>query len=88
VRDRPQPVGRRLLGAAALVLGALVVAPWLAGRLTRWPLAPTLAAALALPPALYHWFRHVQGARPRAATTLAVAYAALAAGVLWFWSTT
>jgi hypothetical protein len=87
-RDRSQPMGRRLIGAAALVLAALVLVPWLVGRLTRWPLGPTLAAGIALPPALYHWFRHVQGARPRQAAALSVAYAVLAVVILWFLGTT
>jgi hypothetical protein len=87
-RDHSPPAGRRLIGAAALVLAALVLVPWLVGHLTRWPLGPTLAAAVTLPPALYHWFRHVQGARPRQAAALSVAYAVLAVLILWFWSTT
>ncbi|MFL5574949.1 MAG: hypothetical protein ACJ79S_03125 [Gemmatimonadaceae bacterium] len=87
VRDHPRSAGRRLLGATALVLGALVLAPWLAGHLTRWSLAPAVAALLALFPALYYWFRRAQGAPPRTAAALAVAYAALAAGLLWLWST-
>lgn len=85
-RGRPSATGGRLGGAAALVLLALLVAPWLAGHLSRSPRAPALAAFLTLSPALYYWFRGVQQATARTAVVLSVAYAALAAGVLWLWS--
>ncbi len=73
----------RVAGAAALIVAALLLAPWLAGRASRWPLAPALAALVAVPPALYYWFRSVQRTRQRPAATLAVAYGVLAALVLW-----
>jgi drug/metabolite transporter (DMT)-like permease len=80
--DRRLPA-YRVAGAAVLVVATLLIAPWIAGRLTPWPYAPALAALVALPPALYYWFRAVQRAKPRAAAALAAAYALLAALVLW-----
>jgi len=85
-RERPPIAGGLVFGAAALVLAALVLAPWLANRLSTWPLAPAAAALVALPPALYYWFRRVQRVRPRVAVALAVTYAAVVAGVLWAWN--
>jgi hypothetical protein len=85
-QDHFRRSGALMLGASALVLAAVVVAPWLASRLTRWPLAPVVVVALALPPAVYFWFRRVQRTRPRTATLAAVGYGVLAAGVLWLWS--
>ena len=78
--------GALMLGASALVIVACLVAPWLASRLSRWPLAPVVVVALALPPAVYFWFRRVQHTRPRTATVAAVGYGALAAGAIWLWS--
>jgi len=83
--ERLRRSGTLMLGASALVLAACVLAPWLAARLTRWPLAPVVVVALALPPAVYFWFRRVQRTRPRVATLAAVGYGVLAAGVLWLW---
>ena len=85
-RKGPPIAGRLLFGASALVLGAMVLAPWLAGRLSRQPLAPAVAVLVVLPPALYYWFRRVQRARPRVAVALALAYSALVAGVMWLWN--
>jgi hypothetical protein len=85
-RERPAIAGRLLVGAGALLLAALVLAPWLAGRLSRRPYAPAVAAFVALVPAAYFWFRRVQQTRPRVALALALAYATLAAGVLWVWN--
>jgi drug/metabolite transporter (DMT)-like permease len=73
----------RVAGAAVLVVAALLFAPWLAGRLTVWPYAPALAGLVAVPLALYYWFRTVQRTKPRAAASLAAAYGVLAALVLW-----
>lgn len=84
-QERMRRSGTLMLGASALVLAACVLAPWLATRLTHWPLAPVVVVALALPPAVYFWFRRVQHTRPRTATLAAVGYGVLAAGVLWLW---
>jgi hypothetical protein len=85
-RQRPAIAGSLLVGAGALLLAALVLAPWLAGRLSRRPYAPAVAVFVALVPAAYFWFRRVQRAKPQVALGLALAYAALAAGVLWVWN--
>ena len=85
-RERPPIAGGLLLGAGALLLAALVLAPWLAGRYSRRPYAPAAAVFVALTPAAYFWFRRVQRTRPRVALALALAYAALAACVLWVWN--
>lgn len=82
---RYQRSGRTMVGAAALVLAALVVVPWITAALVPWPQAPTLAAFLALLPALYLWFRRVQQTSRRTAALLAVVHAAVAAAVLWLW---
>ena len=73
----------RALVAAALVVAALLLAPWLAGQRTPWGPARAVAVLAALPPALYHWFRAVQRLRPRTAAVLAIAYGILAAGIAW-----
>lgn len=73
----------RALVAAALVVAALLLVPWLAGRLTPWGPARAAAVLVALPPALYHWFRAVQRVRPRTAAVLSIAYGILAAGIVW-----
>jgi hypothetical protein len=74
---------QRVLVAGALVVAALLLAPWLAGRVSAWAPARALAVLVALPPALYHWFRSVQRVRPRTAAVLAIAYGILAAGIAW-----
>jgi hypothetical protein len=56
-------VARRAVLAAALVVAALLLLPWLAWRATGWPPAPALAVLVALPGALYYWFRAVQRLR-------------------------
>ena len=73
----------RVVGAAALVIAALLVVPWLAGLAVRSPYAPAVAALVAVPLALYYWFRTVHRTKQRPAATLAVAYGLLAAVVLW-----
>lgn len=82
---RARASGSLLAGAGALVLAALVLPPWLASRLTDRPYAPALAVLVALPPALYLWFRRAQQAARPTAATMALLYAALAAAVLWLW---
>jgi hypothetical protein len=72
---------RRAAAIGALVVAALLLAPWLARRVTEWSPAPAVAVLVALPPALYAWFRLVQRVRPRAAAVLAIAYGLLAAGI-------
>jgi hypothetical protein len=81
----PRASGATLAVAGALVLVALIVAPWLAGRASAWPYAPAVAVLLALPPALYLWFRRAQQTPHRTALTLGLVYGALAAGALWLW---
>jgi hypothetical protein len=44
-----------------------------------------VAVLLALPPALYLWFRRAQQTPHRTALMLGIVYGALAAGVLWLW---
>ena len=83
---RTRATGSLLAGMGAIVLAALVLPPWLASRLSDRPHAPALAVAVALPPALYLWFRRAQQASRSTAATMAVLYAALAAGVLWLWA--
>lgn len=80
-----RPSGALLAAMAALVVVALIGAPWLALRLTSWPHAAAAGAFVALVPALYAWFRLGQQARRGTAVLLALAYAAVAAGLLWFW---
>lgn len=84
-QERYRRSGTLMLVASALVLVALVLVPWLASRLVAWPLAPVLAVVLALPPAVYFWFRRVQRTSPRTATIAAVGYTALAAVAIWLW---
>ena len=81
----PRASGATLAAAGALVLVALIVVPWLAGRVSAWPYAPALAVLLALPPAIYLWFRRAQQTPHRTALTLGLVYGALAAAALWLW---
>ena len=83
---QPRQSGARLAGAGGLVVAALLIAPWLARRLTDWPAAPALTAFVALTCALYVWFRQAQQTSQRTAAVLSVTYAALAAGALWLWA--
>jgi hypothetical protein len=85
--ENPRASGATLATAGALVLAALIVAPWIAGRASTWPHAPAVAVLLALPPALYWWFRRAQMTPHRTAVTLGLVYGALAAGALWLWNT-
>ncbi len=72
---------RRAVAIGALVVAAMLLVPWLARRATAWAPAPAVAILVALPPALFLWFRMVQRVRPRAAAVLSIAYGLLAAGI-------
>jgi hypothetical protein len=81
----PRASGATLAVAAGVVLVALIVVPWLAGRSSTWPYAPAVAVLLALPPALYLWFRRAQQTPHRTAVTMGLVYGVLAAAALWLW---
>jgi hypothetical protein len=77
--------GGVLAALALLVIATAVAAPWIATRLSASPYAPVAATFVLLFPVLYLWFRVGQQAKRRTAILTALAYAALAAGILWIW---
>jgi hypothetical protein len=77
--------GGVLASLALLVIATAIAAPWIATRLSSSPYAPVVATFVLLLPSLYLWFRVGQQSKPRTAALTALAYAALAAGILWLW---
>ena len=84
-RTRRSVSGGVLAALAMLVIATAVAAPWIATRLSASPYAPSAATFVLLLPVLYLWFRVGQQAKRQTAALTALAYAALAAGILWIW---
>ena len=77
--------GGTLAMLGLIVIVTAVAAPWIAGHLSTWRYAPVAALLILLVPVLYLWFRVGQQAKRGVAALTALAYAALAAAILWIW---